>query len=226
MPCTHLDHVLVTELPESVDGCEACLAEGSGWVHLRICLEYLKERDPSYPVIVDAGVGSASDVSIAMELGADGVLLNTAVAHAKDPVLMAHAMRHACIAGRQSALAGRIPRKLYASASSPASAGWHVSRATWVRATCASSCSPGAVSTPSARATRGSSGRFWSGPGMRPRPSTTPCSANRIRTVPRRRTSADITSRGRAAPISQAAASAAWCLRPCSRANHRRLRTV
>ncbi|XVJ60753.1 MAG: thiazole synthase [Tepidisphaera sp.] len=84
-----------------------------------LCLELLKQGDPSYPVIVDAGVGSASDVSIAMELGADGVLLNTAIAHAKDPVMMAHAMRHACTAGRQSYLAGRIPKKLYASASSP-----------------------------------------------------------------------------------------------------------
>jgi thiazole synthase len=84
-----------------------------------LCLELLKAGDPTYPVIVDAGVGAASDVSVAMELGADGVLLNTAVAHAHDPVLMAHAMRHATIAGRQSYLAGRIPRKLYASASSP-----------------------------------------------------------------------------------------------------------
>lgn len=84
-----------------------------------LCLELLKQGDPSYPVIVDAGVGSASDVSVAMELGADGVLLNTAIAHAKDPVMMAHAMRHACTAGRQSYLAGRIPKKLYASASSP-----------------------------------------------------------------------------------------------------------
>jgi thiazole synthase len=84
-----------------------------------LCLELLKQGDPSYPVIVDAGVGSASDVSIAMELGADGVLLNTAIAHAKEPVMMAHAMRHACTAGRQSYLAGRIPKKLYASASSP-----------------------------------------------------------------------------------------------------------
>lgn len=73
----------------------------------------------SYPVIVDAGVGSASDVSIAMELGADGVLLNTAIAHAKDPVAMASAMKHACIAGRLSYLAGRIPKRLYATASSP-----------------------------------------------------------------------------------------------------------
>jgi thiazole synthase len=87
--------------------------------NITLCLELLKHNDPTYPVIVDAGVGSASDVSIAMELGADGVLLNTAIAHARDPVMMAHAMRHACAAGRQSSLAGRIPRKLYASASSP-----------------------------------------------------------------------------------------------------------
>lgn len=84
-----------------------------------LCLELLKQGDPGYPVIVDAGVGSASDVSVAMELGADGVLLNTAIAHAKDPVMMAHAMRHGCTGGRQSYLAGRIPKKLYASASSP-----------------------------------------------------------------------------------------------------------
>ncbi|MBY0114062.1 MAG: thiazole synthase [Phycisphaerales bacterium] len=84
-----------------------------------LCLELLKQGDTSFPVIVDAGVGSASDVSFAMELGADGVLLNTAIAHAKDPVMMAHAMRHACTGGRQSYLAGRIPKKLYASASSP-----------------------------------------------------------------------------------------------------------
>lgn len=84
-----------------------------------LCLEALKASDPSYPVIVDAGVGSASDVAVAMELGADGVLLNTAIAHAKDPVLMAHAMRNACAAGRQSYLAGRIPKRRYASASSP-----------------------------------------------------------------------------------------------------------
>lgn len=87
--------------------------------NLRIILEYLKDGDPDYPVIVDAGVGSASDVAIAMELGCDGVLLNTAIAHAKDPLRMAHAMRHACVAGRLSYLAGRIPRKLYAQASSP-----------------------------------------------------------------------------------------------------------
>lgn len=71
------------------------------------------------PILVDAGVGSASDAAIAMELGCDGVLMNTAVAHARNPVLMASAMRKAIEAGRESYLAGRIPRKRYASASSP-----------------------------------------------------------------------------------------------------------
>jgi thiazole synthase len=87
--------------------------------NLRIILEYLKGDDPDYPVIVDAGVGAASDVTVAMELGCDGVLLNTGIAHARDPLRMAWAMRHACAAGRLSYLAGRIPRKLYAQASSP-----------------------------------------------------------------------------------------------------------
>jgi thiazole synthase len=71
------------------------------------------------PVLVDAGVGTASDAAIAMELGCDGVLMNTAIAGAKDPVLMAHAMRLAVEAGRAAFRAGRIPRKVYASASSP-----------------------------------------------------------------------------------------------------------
>lgn len=87
--------------------------------NILLCIELLRQGDAGYPVIVDAGVGAASDASIAMELGADGVLLNTAIAHAKDPVRMAHAMRHACAAGRLGYLAGRIPRKMYASASSP-----------------------------------------------------------------------------------------------------------
>jgi thiazole synthase len=87
--------------------------------NIRIILEYLKDGDPDYPVIVDAGVGTASDVAVAMELGCDGVLLNTAIAHARDPLRMAWAMRHACEAGRLAYLAGRIPRKLYAQASSP-----------------------------------------------------------------------------------------------------------
>jgi thiazole synthase len=71
------------------------------------------------PVLVDAGVGTASDAAIAMELGCDGVLMNTAIAGAKDPVLMAHAMKLAVEAGRAAFRAGRIPRKRYASASSP-----------------------------------------------------------------------------------------------------------
>jgi thiazole synthase len=87
--------------------------------NIRICLEYLKEDDPSYPVIVDAGVGTASDVAVAMELGVDGVLLNTAIAHARDPLNMARAMKYAVEAGRLAYLSGRIPRKLYATASSP-----------------------------------------------------------------------------------------------------------
>lgn len=87
--------------------------------NMRICLEYLKDGDPDYPVIVDAGVGTASDVTIAMELGVDGVLLNTGIAHARDPLLMADAMRHGVHAGRLAYLAGRIPKRLYATASSP-----------------------------------------------------------------------------------------------------------
>jgi thiazole synthase len=87
--------------------------------NIRIILEYLKEEDPDYPVIIDAGVGTASDVAIAMELGVDGVLLNTGVAHARDPLQMARAMRLACEAGRLAYLSGRIPKRLYATASSP-----------------------------------------------------------------------------------------------------------
>ena len=71
------------------------------------------------PVIVDAGVGTASDAAIAMELGCDGVLMNTAIAGARDPIMMAEAMRDAVVAGRKAYLAGRIPKQLYATASSP-----------------------------------------------------------------------------------------------------------
>ena len=88
-------------------------------LNISLCLELLKEGDATYPVIVDAGVGTASDVAIAMELGADGVLLNTGIAHAKDPVNMARAMKAALEAGYLAYRAGRIPRKRYASASSP-----------------------------------------------------------------------------------------------------------
>lgn len=88
-------------------------------LNISLCLELLKEGDATYPVIVDAGVGTASDVTIAMELGADGVLLNTGIAHAKDPIKMATAMNHALEAGRLAYESGRIPKKRYATASSP-----------------------------------------------------------------------------------------------------------
>jgi thiazole synthase len=88
--------------------------------NIRIILEDLKGSDPDYPVIIDAGVGTASDVTIAMELGCDGVLLNTGIAGAADPLRMARAMRLAVEAGRLASGAGRIARKLYATASSPA----------------------------------------------------------------------------------------------------------
>jgi thiazole synthase len=82
--------------------------------NIRIIREFSK-----VPVIVDAGVGTASDAALAMELGADGVLMNTAIAGAEQPVAMAQAMRHAVVAGRLAFLSGRIPRKMYATASSP-----------------------------------------------------------------------------------------------------------
>jgi thiazole synthase len=87
--------------------------------NIRIILEYLKDEDPDYPVIIDAGVGTASDVTISMELGVDGVLLNTGIAHARDPLGMARAMNAACVAGRLAYLSGRIPKRMYATASSP-----------------------------------------------------------------------------------------------------------
>ncbi|MEM9420990.1 MAG: thiazole synthase [Pseudomonadota bacterium] len=83
-------------------------------VNLRLIVE-----GAGVPVLVDAGVGTASDAAIAMELGCDAVLMNTAIAEAKDPILMASAMKHAVIAGRQAYLAGRMPKKLYADPSSP-----------------------------------------------------------------------------------------------------------
>ena len=83
-------------------------------VMIRLIIEGAK-----VPVLVDAGVGSASDAAVAMELGCDGVLMNTAIAEAKDPIRMASAMRHAVIAGREAYLAGRMPRRMYADPSSP-----------------------------------------------------------------------------------------------------------
>jgi thiazole synthase len=82
--------------------------------HIRILREMI-----AVPLIVDAGVGTASDAAIAMELGADAVLMNTGIASAQDPVGMAEAMKHAVLAGRRAYLSGRMPKKLYATASSP-----------------------------------------------------------------------------------------------------------
>jgi thiazole synthase len=92
---------------------------GSGLGILNPVMIRLIIEQARVPVIVDAGVGAASDAAIAMELGCDGVLMNTAIAEAKDPVRMAGAMKHAVIAGRQSYLAGRMPKKRYADPSSP-----------------------------------------------------------------------------------------------------------
>src|SRR5262249_27519990 len=82
-------------------------------------LRILREMITGVPLIVDAGVGTASDATLAMELGADAVLMNSGIANASDPVLMAEAMRHGVLAGRQAYLAGRMQKKLYATASSP-----------------------------------------------------------------------------------------------------------
>ncbi|RJP64315.1 MAG: thiazole synthase [Candidatus Abyssobacteria bacterium SURF_17] len=121
MPYTNDDPIVCKKLEEI--GCAAVMPLaapiGSGLgirnpYNIRIIVEQAK-----VPVIVDAGVGTASDAAIAMELGADGVLMNTGVAGAKNPVLMAEAMRQAVEAGRKAFLAGRIARKLYATASSP-----------------------------------------------------------------------------------------------------------
>jgi thiazole synthase len=122
MPYTNDDPVMAKKLEDAGAACVMPLAApiGSGQgilnpLNLRFILEAV-----SIPVIVDAGVGTASDASIAMELGADGVLMNTAIAGAQDPVKMARAMRLAVEAGRLAYEAGRIPKKPYASASSPA----------------------------------------------------------------------------------------------------------
>jgi thiazole synthase len=121
MVYTNDDPIVAKELADM--GCVAVMPLGSligsglGILNphsIRLILE-----EATVPIIVDAGVGAASDAAIAMELGCDGVLLNSAVAHANDPVLMASAMRKAIEAGRESFLAGRMPKKAYASASSP-----------------------------------------------------------------------------------------------------------
>lgn len=121
LPYTNDDPVVAKRLEDV--GCAAVMPLaapiGSGLgirnpYNIRIILETVR-----IPVIVDAGVGTASDAAVAMELGCHGVLMNTAIAGAKDPIRMAEAMKHAVIAGRQAYLAGRIPKKLYATASSP-----------------------------------------------------------------------------------------------------------
>jgi thiazole synthase len=122
MPYTSDDVVMALRLEEAGAACVMPLGGpiGSGLgilnpTNIKMIVDRVK-----VPVIVDAGVGTASDVALAMELGADGVLLNTAVAAAKDPVKMALAVKHACEAGRLAFEAGRMPRKEYGTPSSPA----------------------------------------------------------------------------------------------------------
>ena len=121
LPYIHDDPVTAKKLQEM--GCAAVMPLaapiGSGLgirnpYNIRIILEHA-----TVPVIVDAGVGTASDAAVAMEMGCDGVLMNTAIAGAREPILMAEAMRLAVDAGRKAFLAGRIQKKLYATASSP-----------------------------------------------------------------------------------------------------------
>ena len=121
MVYTSDDPIIARQLAEI--GCIAVMPLagliGSG---LGICNPYNLQiilEEAKIPVLVDAGVGTASDATIAMELGCDAVLMNSAIAHAQQPIMMAQAMQHAIIAGRLAYLAGRMPKKLYASASSP-----------------------------------------------------------------------------------------------------------
>jgi thiazole synthase len=124
LPYVNADPILAKKLADA--GCAAVMplgsAIGSGQgVQNPLTLLLIREVLQPYkiPMIVDAGVGTASDAAIAMELGADGVLLNTAVAEAHEPTRMAEAMKHAVLAGRLAFEAGRMPRRLTASASSP-----------------------------------------------------------------------------------------------------------
>jgi thiazole synthase len=125
LPYTNDDPVLARRLEQA--GCAAVMPLGapigSGLgVRNPHNIELIVE-DAGVPVILDAGVGTASDAAIAMELGCDAVLLATAVTRARDPEMMAEAMRHAVIAGRLARLAGRVPQRRYASASSPPASG-------------------------------------------------------------------------------------------------------
>ncbi len=121
LPYTNDDPVVAKRLEEAGAAAVMPLAApiGSGMgIQNELNIHFILEA-VSVPVIVDAGVGTASDACRAMELGIDGILMNTAVAQAKDPVKMAEAMRDAVVAGRRAYEAGRIPKKPYASASSP-----------------------------------------------------------------------------------------------------------
>ena len=118
--CT--DDPIMTKKLEDVGACAimplgAPIGSGIG-IQNRINIALIKEQS-FVPVIVDAGVGTASDATIAMELGCDGVLLNTSIAEAKNPVLMAEAMKHAVIAGRKAFKAERMKKRKYGSSSSP-----------------------------------------------------------------------------------------------------------
>jgi thiazole synthase len=111
-------HRLIDAGAAAVMPLAAPIGSGLG-IQNRATLQILREKITEVPLIVDAGVGTASDAALAMELGADAVLMNTAIAAAANPLLMAEAMQHAVLAGRQAYIAGRMPRKLYATASSP-----------------------------------------------------------------------------------------------------------
>ncbi len=121
MAYTNDDPIIAKRLEEAGAAAVMPLAApiGSGLgVQNRYNVVFVREA-VSVPVVVDAGIGQASDAAAAMELGADAVLTNTAIAQAKEPIMMAEAMKHAVIAGRMSYLAGRIPKRPYATASSP-----------------------------------------------------------------------------------------------------------
>src|SRR3954469_3289934 len=109
---------LIAAAPAAIMPLGAPIGSGMG-IQNAANIRILREMITGVPLIIDAGVGTASDATVAMELGADAVLMNTGIAGAQDPVLMAEAMRHAVIAGRAAYLAGRMSKKLYAAASSP-----------------------------------------------------------------------------------------------------------
>jgi len=121
MPYTNDDPIMAKKLEDAGAVCVMPLAApiGSGrGIQNRLNIQFIQEA-VSCPVIVDAGVGTASDAAICMELGVDGILMNTAIAEAQDPILMAEAMKEGVLSGRKAFLAGRMPIREYASPSSP-----------------------------------------------------------------------------------------------------------